>query len=672
MISSEENMITQNEWPIEYCLENALALNYHSCREERQYAVMMYAILLRFKGYEIGGQNDKNEEFYKDPAYYLALNCISDIPIGYEVFIQNVWFEFTLLRDYFSMLGEDRIIEHNRKDFNRNLFISVSEEIDVRINQDSLETLCSICGNINPGALNVNTIKERSVLTEKERTILSVASALMNCKTDVVIEYRIGKEDTLHILPVEFKYKSSISKIRGYSQLDIESIYVRTLVRFLNGKNRKIYIAENPRLVRFVNNVGQYIYGSIWKQCQTKKGKLYSSTVVPLDLLIYYSYHGQRRRDNNIVIMFNTYQGDCFLIRRKKNNLIVDYGLSNEKHTRDKGKRSRLYQDERIGYVLNFFGDMSGLITNYQREHISGFYRAYMKGTLKLDRIFIPDIWSKKEYISIISKLFLEDILGNHRFPQDVSLYDFIIGLCTGDSDISFVAKNEPFMDNDYIALWPDPTSFVKKSKDYLATLEHDDIVKQLQIFSKGMRTILIDKMNGKRIKPDGIWRKKFVELSEYADYKAFENRLRQTFISANLEFESGLADEINIVFQNYTNGCDNILFTGDATKGVMKEIMSSDTIHSHYEFIKIPHHGTDSHYTDFTYYHPLNNMITNSKHGKYDKISQNYLNDFKDIPLVKVFCTNNDNCYGNCNGRKCIYGNNAHVLKNKLFAFVI
>ena len=76
---------------------------------------------------------------------------------------------------------------------------------------------------------------------------------------------------------------------------------------------------------------------------------------------------------------------------------------------------------------------------------------------------------------------------------------------------------------------------------------------------------------------------------------------------------------KISIILQNAHDGELNLLFTGDAQPEHMKMIAENYDgklpLYEHYWCIKVPHHGTQGHYFDFSRYEPENMLISNGIH---------------------------------------------------------
>lgn len=97
-----------------------------------------------------------------------------------------------------------------------------------------------------------------------------------------------------------------------------------------------------------------------------------------------------------------------------------------------------------------------------------------------------------------------------------------------------------------------------------------------------------------------------FNELQEeYSDAQRIFDDLYGDNYDNNIQYRlTKFGNEISIVFQNY-QADRNVLFTGDFGKKrnwsfIEKNQDGLVKMHSCYEVIKIPHHGTDSYYHSF------------------------------------------------------------------------
>ena len=121
---------------------------------------------------------------------------------------------------------------------------------------------------------------------------------------------------------------------------------------------------------------------------------------------------------------------------------------------------------------------------------------------------------------------------------------------------------------------------------------------------------------------------------------------------------------KISLAFQNTGDGELNLLFTGDVQPQYMRMIAENYDgripLHEHYWCIKVPHHGTESHFFDFSRFSPENMMIPNGayydnskKKSKNQRTSMQYGGLFY-INDAHMYCSNCDCCDSYENGCSC------------------
>ena len=166
------------------------------------------------------------------------------------------------------------------------------------------------------------------------------------------------------------------------------------------------------------------------------------------------------------------------------------------------------------------------------------------------------------------------------------------------------------------------------------------------------------EKERVRRLNPEKL-EKKFRELQATEEFQALlesaENQghsLRQ------------FRHKISLAFHNTIDGELNLLFTGDVQPQYMKMIAENYDgkiqLHEHYWCIKVPHHGTESHFFDFSGFSPENMMIPNGayydnskKKSKNQRTSMQYGGLFY-INDAHMYCSNCDCCDSYENGCSC------------------
>ena len=166
------------------------------------------------------------------------------------------------------------------------------------------------------------------------------------------------------------------------------------------------------------------------------------------------------------------------------------------------------------------------------------------------------------------------------------------------------------------------------------------------------------EKERVRRLNPEKL-EKKFRELQATEEFQALlESAEKQG------HFLRQFRHKISLAFQNTGDGELNLLFTGDVQPQYMKMIAENYDgkiqLHEHYWCIKVPHHGTESHFFDFSGFSPENMMIPNGayydnskKKSKNQRTSMQYGGLFY-INDAHMYCSNCDCCDSYENGCSC------------------
>ena len=166
------------------------------------------------------------------------------------------------------------------------------------------------------------------------------------------------------------------------------------------------------------------------------------------------------------------------------------------------------------------------------------------------------------------------------------------------------------------------------------------------------------EKERVRRLNPEKL-EKKFRELQATEEFQALLESAEKQGHSLR-QFRH----KISLAFQNTIDGELNLLFTGDVQPQYMKMIAENYDgkiqLHEHYRCIKVPHHGTESHFFDFSGFSPENMMIPNGayydnskKKSKNQRTSMQYGGLFY-INDAHMYCSNCDCCDSYENGCSC------------------
>ena len=387
------------------------------------------------------------------------------------------------------------------------------------------------------------------------------------------------------------------------------------------------------------------------------------------------------------VRMYNVGFGDCFCLRDRKKSLLVDFGTNN---SRIEGRPRREIFDVIIS-DLSTIKSKNLLLTHFHMDHLSGLLYMMKKKDISVDfgKIYLLDVFSKKEMSRTLVLLLLADLLKESGLPsRQVSLFALVDALLENKQNVELLSRGKLF-ENKYQALWPD-TDVIRKETDEVYNRICEDgkfkeVMDVLLEFAEKLR-LIVWSMTAEGNKPAETVEKETdltaSELTEQPEVRqkiirayVYEREFRR--IKALPDFKKLLAwlnenqinlrqfkHKISIVFQNARDGELNLLFTGDAQPEHLKMIAENYDgklpLYEHYWCIKVPHHGTQGHYFDFSQYEPENMLISNGIHfanskkeSKELRTSPLYGGLFY-IPDTHMYCSNCDCCDSYENGCSC------------------
>lgn len=363
--------------------------------------------------------------------------------------------------------------------------------------------------------------------------------------------------------------------------------------------------------------------------------------------------------------MYNVGFGDCFCIRDKGKNLLVDFGTSN-------GKICGRTRNEVFDIIIS---DLSAiekknlLLTHFHLDHLSGllYMMRKKKRASEFRKIYLPDVFSGKEMSRTLTLVLLSDLLKNSYLPsRQISLFALVEVLCRHPQNVELLSRKCRFEEK-YIALWPDRNVIAAETEKILSFVEerNKSILERLLRFSEKLRQIVISMTaSGREAEEQRQWTvteldKEFKEIRSSVEFQQMLEDMETKKIELR-EFKNS----ISIVFQNEKEGELNLLFTGDVQKKHMKMIAENYDqqlpLHEHYWCIKVPHHGTEAYYFDFGKYTPENMLISNGiyhanskKRAKGYRTSARYAGLFH-IRDAHMYCSECQCCEGYSNGCSC------------------
>ena len=411
------------------------------------------------------------------------------------------------------------------------------------------------------------------------------------------------------------------------------------------------------------------------------------------------------------VRMYNVGCGDCFCLKDRKGSLLVDFGTSNNRI--DGHPRSDIFD-----IIISDFTTISHkslLLTNFHLDHISGLL--YMlkkyKGSNDFNTIYLPDVFTDPSMSRTLTLLLLSDLLKNTYLPsRQISLYAFVEALLKQPQNIEFLKRGDVF-EGKYQALWPD-CNVIKEETD--AVFKHIQSLKRLPVKEiKNETKIQCNKKsesenginNSHELLRDTSTEMEKTDIDEQKEVAAngtceealamlesFAQKLRQIVcgtlktnaFALECEFRDlrerpeimemihaleqsdinlrQFKNKLSLVFQSKTDGEMNVLFTGDIPQKYMNMIAANYDdnlpLYEHYWCVKVPNHGIQADYFDFTDYTPENMLISNGiyyadnkKQTKAYRTSAQYAGLFY-INDTHMYCSSSACCDGYRNGCTC------------------
>lgn len=368
--------------------------------------------------------------------------------------------------------------------------------------------------------------------------------------------------------------------------------------------------------------------------------------------------------------MYNVGFGDCFCLRDRKKSLLVDFGTNN---SRIEGRPRREIFDVIIS-DLSTINCKNLLLTHFHMDHLSGLLYMMKNRDSSLDfgKIYLPDVFSKEKMSRTLVLLLLADLLKESGLPsRQVSLFALVDALLENRQNLELLSRGKIFEDK-YQALWPD-TDVIQRETDevYNEICKNENlaaVMEELLNFAEKLRRIIWSMTEEGKAQTEEEQEKislAYVYDREFRRIKAIpEFKELLSFLNTNKVNLRQFKHKISIVFQNARDGELNLLFTGDVQPGHLKMIAENYDgrfpLYEHYWCIKVPHHGTQEHYFDFSQYEPENMMISNGIHfanskkeSKELRTSPLYGGLFY-IPDTHMYCSNCDCCDCYENGCSC------------------
>ena len=366
--------------------------------------------------------------------------------------------------------------------------------------------------------------------------------------------------------------------------------------------------------------------------------------------------------------MYNVGFGDCYCLRDRKKSLLVDFGTNN---SRIEGRPRREIFDLIIS-DLSTIECKNLLLTHFHMDHLSGLLYMMKNKDSSFDfgKIYLPDVFSEEKMSRTLVLLLLADLLKDSCLPsRQVSLFALIDALLERQTQTVELLSRGKIFEEKYQALWPDIDVTQRETDEVYNLLREKfpEIMDVLFDFAEKLRQIIwsmtdegkvLSENNQKNIRAY-VYEREFRRIKALPEFKEL-----LTWLNRNQVNLRQFKHKISIVFQNARDGEVNLLFTGDVQPEHMQMIADNYDgkwpLYEHYWCIKVPHHGTQDHYFNFSGYEPENMMISNGIHFANSKTQSRELRTSPlygglfYIPDTHMYCSNCDCCDCYENGCSC------------------
>ena len=366
--------------------------------------------------------------------------------------------------------------------------------------------------------------------------------------------------------------------------------------------------------------------------------------------------------------MYNVGFGDCYCLRDRKKSLLVDFGTNN---SRIEGRPRREIFDLIIS-DLSTIECKNLLLTHFHMDHLSGLLYMMKNKDSSFDfgKIYLPDVFSEEKMSRTLVLLLLADLVKDSCLPsRQVSLFALIDALLERQTQTVELLSRGKIFEEKYQALWPDAYVTQRETNEVYDLLKEKfpEIMDVLFDFAEKLRQIIWSMTDEGKVLLENNQKniRAYVYEREFRRIKALpEFKELLTWLNRNQVNLRQFKHKISIVFQNARDGEVNLLFTGDVQPEHMQMIADNYDgkwpLYEHYWCIKVPHHGTQDHYFNFSGYEPENMMISNGIHFANSKTQSRELRTSPlygglfYIPDTHMYCSNCDCCDCYENGCSC------------------
>lgn len=370
--------------------------------------------------------------------------------------------------------------------------------------------------------------------------------------------------------------------------------------------------------------------------------------------------------------MYHCGFGDCYRLTDKNaKHLYVDFGIHRLCPNLDEWKQKQ------YDFIINDMPPQADFIlTHYHYDHYAGLIYMMKHRKYRFQNIYIPDVWRIGDSVKVVQLLLYKDLLSKTVLNNNLSLLRFLISICHCHGKIFFIQRNHRIQ-NDYIDLWPSEDMVNKEASKLYKKLNIEGLPFAAKLTNIASHLCALMREIGAleeyhEVDQYAINSESVKRLQMIAGFEEIEEQLLELSKDINIDKTHRLklaefSHRINIIFHNKDLSEQNILFTGDAdnSNNMWDMIIHNEDckipFHPYYDVIKLPHHGTKSHYYDFTNIVNDNSifLIPNGYIRRWP-IARQYAMDANE-KAIKVICAHHNACMSShptcqCKKHRCIY----------------
>lgn len=258
-------------------LKKFLGKNKVICREERQFAALLYSAFL-------------DEKRGRGTAYtkIIVRQCLELEEQEESITIQNVYFEATLMRDFFIAAEKEEKEKFNGQllqfclNFSDESFADTANTIEDQLNKErrlhhyfGQKTINDVINKEYPKLSNKEgRIEDKEKIKKiKIRACLDIARMMMNATPDLLVIYKMG--DEIYAKALECKYESLEGRYPDVAGVNVKMQYFiqECVMSFLFGTKDDIEKADCHPPKFYVDN-------SVWEDNEDLREDIYGQKTV--------------------------------------------------------------------------------------------------------------------------------------------------------------------------------------------------------------------------------------------------------------------------------------------------------------------------------------------------------------------------------------------------------